>query len=359
MMNRSTVPTHERKLAIEGRMVGGDEPALIVAEMSANHAQDLDLARRTVEAAAEAGADAIKLQTYRPDTMTIDCDRDPFRIGEGTIWEGQSLYELYEDAHTPWEWHAELQELARKLDLIFFSTPFDSSAVEFLEELNVPAYKVASFEMVDLPLLRTIARTGKPMIVSTGMARLAEIEDAVQTCRSSGCEELALMKCTSAYPAPPEEANLRTIPHLSDAFDVPVGLSDHTMGTAVPAAARTLGACIVEKHFILSRDIETPDSEFSLEPDEFQTMVDQVRTVEDALGRVSYELTERQEASTVFRRSLFVVEDVSEGEKFTRDNVRSIRPGDGLAPKFLEDVLGRRASRDIDRGTPLDWAFVG
>ena len=348
-----------RHIEIGSRRVGPGEPVYVVAEMSANHHQDVGEARRIVEAAAEAGADAVKLQTYTPDTMTLDLDRPPFLIGEGTIWEGTSLHELYEEAHTPWEWQPELKAYAEELGLQLFSTPFDASAVDFLEEMDVPAHKIASFENVDLPLIRRAARTGKPILLSTGMATLGEIQEAVDAVREVGGEQLALLACTSAYPAPPGEMNLRTIPHLADAFGVPVGLSDHTLGTAAAVAAVALGACVVEKHFTLSRDVEGPDSAFSLEPAEFARLVEEVRTAEAALGEVTYGRTEGEEASTVFRRSLFAVRDIEAGATFDPDNVRSIRPGDGLSPKFLDVVLGRRAAADIPRGTPLDWSLVG
>lgn len=346
-------------LRIGSRRVGPGEPVYVVAEMSANHHQDFGEARRIVEAAAEVGADAVKLQTYRPDTMTLDLDRPPFLIGEGTIWEGTSLYELYEEAYTPWEWQPELKAYAEELGLQLFSTPFDATAVDFLEEMAVPAHKIASFENADLPLIRRAARTGKPILLSTGMASLAEIHEAVEAVRREGGGGPALLACTSAYPAPPEEMNLRTIPHLAEAFGVPVGLSDHTLGTAAAVAAVALGACIVEKHLTLSRDVEGPDSAFSLEPPEFARLVEDVRTARDALGEVAYGRTDGEEASTVFRRSLFVVRDVEAGATFDRDNVRSIRPGDGLPPKFLDVVLGRRAAADVPRGTPLDWSMIG
>lgn len=344
-------------VTVGDRRIGPGEPVYVMAEMSANHENDLERARRIVEAAAGAGADAIKLQTYRPDTMTIECERPPFRIEEGP-WAGRTLYDLYEEACTPWDWHPELQEQAHDLGLEFLSTAYDATAVEFLEELDVPAYKIASFEAVDVPLIRRTASTGKPLIVSTGMAGLGEIEDAVRAVRDAGGRELVLLKCTSAYPAPPGEANLRTISNLSETFGVPAGLSDHTLGLAVPVAGVALGACVVEKHLTLSRDTGGPDSDFSLEPEEFSRMVDEIRTAEAAVGTVQYERTPSQEESTVFRRSLFVVEDVKEGEELTGDNVRCIRPGDGLPPKFLEDVLGRKACGDIPRGTPLDWSLV-
>jgi N-acetylneuraminate synthase len=345
-------------IEINGRKIGAQESAYIVAEMSANHHQDFDEARRIIEAAAEAGADAIKLQTYTADTMTIESDDDVFRVGKGTLWEGRTLYDLYEEAYTPWDWQPKLKEFANDLGLDLFSTPFDDTAVDFLEEMDVPVHKVASFEIVHLPLLRKIAQTGKPVIMSTGMATLAEIDDAVRTLREEGCEQLVLLKCTSAYPAPPEEANLRTIPHLSEAFGVPTGLSDHTMGTAVPVAAVALGACVIEKHMTMSREVEGPDSGFSLEPHEFEQMVDAVRTAEEALGKVHYDLTEKQRASQAFRRSLFVVRDVDQGELLTHKNVRIIRPGHGLAPKHYDSILGRTFSRPIERGTPVDWSIL-
>lgn len=339
------------------REIGPGRPVYVVAEMSANHGQDLDQALRIVRAAAAAGADAVKLQTYTPDTLTIDCDRDAFRIG-GTIWEGRTLYDLYAEAYTPWEWQPRLKEVAAELCLDLFSTPFDSTAVDFLEEMGVPAYKVASFEIVDLPLIRRVAQTGKPLILSTGMASLAEIDEAVATARAAGAVQIALLKCTSAYPAQPDEMNLRTIPHLADAFGAVVGLSDHTLGIAVPVAAIALGACIVEKHLTLSRALKGPDSAFSLEPGEFRSMVDAIREAEKALGTVRYETTEKESASRAFRRSLFVVRSVRAGEPFTEENVRSIRPGMGLHTRYLPEVLGRRARGDIERGTPLAWDLV-
>lgn len=345
---------------INGRAVGAGHPTYIIAEMSANHGHDFQEARRIVELAAEAGADAVKLQTYRADTMTIDCDKDYFTIGEGTEWEGQNLYELYEDAYTPWEWHGDLKDYANDLGMDLFSTPFDESAVDFLEELEVPAYKVASFEMTHLPLLKKIASTDKPIIMSTGMASLGEIDESVRAIRSVGDTPLILLKCTSAYPAPAEEANLKTIPHLADAFGVHTGLSDHTLGTAVPVTSVALGACVIEKHFIRDREeVESADSSFSLEPDEFSRMVDEVRTAEKAVGEVAYDVTDSQEASTAFRRSVFAVEDIKAGEAFTRENTRVIRPGYGLAPKQYGNVLEHEAAEDIERGTPIQWELLG
>jgi pseudaminic acid synthase len=345
-------------IEIQGRRIGGEQPVYVIAEISANHNQSFEDAVRLVRAAADAGADAVKLQTYTPDTITIDCDNRYFRI-EGTIWEGRNLYQLYGEAYTPWEWQGELKAVAEGRGLHCFSSPFDATAVDFLEELDVPAYKIASFENVDLPLLRRVAATGKPVIVSTGMASLAEIDEAVGTLRAAGAEQVALLKCTSAYPAMPEGMNLRTIPHLGDAFRVPVGLSDHTLGTAVPVAAVALGAAIIEKHITLSREVPGPDSAFSLEPGEFRAMVDAVRMAQPALGQVHYGLSPSEEKSRAFRRSLFVVRDIEAGEELTAANIRSIRPGFGLPPKYLDEVLGKRALRAIARGTPLSWDLVG
>jgi len=347
-----------RNIAFGSRHIGQGESVYIIAEMSANHNQDFDKAVKIIEAAKESGADAVKLQTYTPDTMTISCDNEYFQIGKGSLWEGRNLYDLYGEAYMPWDWQPKLKKIANGLGLDLFSTPFDLSAVDFLEEMGVPIHKVASFEIVDIPLIEKMAQTGKPLIISTGMATLAEIEDAVQAARNAGATQIALLKCTSAYPAPPEEMNLRTIPHLAQAFNVPAGLSDHTLGIAVPVAAAALGACIVEKHFTLSRDAPGPDSAFSLEPREFKTMVDAIRVAEKALGEVHYKVGEREAASRVFRRSLFVVKDMKAGEVFTEENVRSIRPGYGLQPKFLAEVLERKAAQDISWGTPLEWKLI-
>jgi pseudaminic acid synthase len=344
--------------SINGREIGPGHPAYIVAEMSANHGQDFEKAVKIIEAAKAAGADAIKLQTYTPDTITIDVRNEYFMV-RGTIWEGRNLYDLYGEAYTPWEWQPRLKQAANSLGLDLFSAPFDDSAVDFLEAMNVPAYKVASFETVDLPLLRKIASTGKPIILSTGMAALAEIDEAVSTLRGSGAEQIALLKCTSAYPALPESMNLRTIPHMAEAFGLPVGLSDHTLGIAVPVAAVALGACIIEKHFILARSDGGPDSAFSLEPGEFKQMVEEVRTAEKAIGAVNYGLDPKEASSRVFRRSLFVVQDMQPGDVFTAENVRSIRPGHGLHTRYLQNVLGRKAAHYIARGTPLSWDLMG
>jgi N-acetylneuraminate synthase len=345
------------QIKIGQREVGAGYPVYVIAEVSANHHQKFDEAVKIIRAAKDAGADAVKLQTYTPDTMTIACNRSEFRI-EGTIWEGRNLHDLYGEAYTPWEWQPRLKQVANDLGLDLFSSPFDPTAVDFLEEMNVPAHKLASFELVDIPLIQKMARTGKPLIMSTGMATVEEIEEAVRAAREAGASQIALLKCTSAYPAAAEEMNLRTIPELSRRFDAPVGLSDHTIGTAVPVVAVALGACIIEKHLTLSRSDAGPDSSFSLEPHEFRAMVDSVRVAEKALGAIHFGISEKEASSRVFRRSLFVVKDVKSGELFTSENVRSIRPGHGLHTRHLPEVLGKHATRNIERGTPLSWELV-
>jgi N-acetylneuraminate synthase len=345
-------------MKIADRTVGPGQPAYVIAELSANHNQEYAQAVRIVEAAQEAGADAVKLQTYTADTITIRSGREEFRIGGGTLWDGRNLHELYGEAYTPWDWQPKLKKVANDLGMILFSSAFDATAVDFLEEIGVPAHKVASCELVDIPLIQRMARTGKPLIMSTGMATAEEIEEALQSARDAGATQIALLKCTSAYPAPSEEMNLRTIPEMARRFAVPVGLSDHTMGIAVPVAAVALGACIIEKHLTLSRATPGPDSGFSLEPHEFKAMVEAVRTAERALGEVHFGLSGKEQASRVFRRSLFVVQDVKRGETFTPANLRSIRPGHGLHTRYLSEVLGKRAVRDIERGTPLSWDLV-
>lgn len=346
-------------MRIDDRVIGPGQPVYVIAELSANHHQDFERAARLIDAAKEAGADAIKLQTYTPDTITIRSDRQEFRIGGGTIWDGRSLHELYGDAFTPWEWQPKLKAMANALGLALFSSPFDGTAVEFLEGMGVPAYKVASFELVDIPLIQKMARTGKPLIMSTGMATTEEIEEALIAARQEGANEIALLKCTSAYPSAPDEMNLRTIPELAHRFEVPAGLSDHTMGIAVPIAAVALGACIIEKHLTLSRSEKGPDSAFSLEPHEFKSMVDEVRFAEKALGGVQFGPSAREQASLAFRRSLFVVEEIKCGETFTNKNVRSIRPAHGLHTRHLPEILRRRAACNIEPGTPLSWDLVG
>jgi N-acetylneuraminate synthase len=345
-------------IEIAGRRIGGESPCYIIAEMSANHGQSFDQAVKIIKAAKDAGADAVKLQTYTPDTITIDCDNQHFRIN-GTLWDGRLLYDLYRESFTPWDWQPRLKEIAREVGLELFSTPFDTSALHFLETMSVSAHKIASFENCDFGLLRGVAATGKPIIASTGMATLGEIDELVKVIRDGGGQELALLKCTSAYPAPYSEMNLRTIPHLAQAFGVPVGISDHTLGSAVPIAAVALGACIIEKHLTLSRSLPGPDNVFSLEPQEFKAMVEGVRIAEKALGCIEYGLSPAESKSRAFRRSLFVVTNVRAGEAFTEENVRSIRPGYGLHTRHLEEVLGRTASRNIERGTPLTWEMIG
>jgi pseudaminic acid synthase len=332
-------------------------PVYIVAELSANHNQSFDKAVQLIRAAKDAGVDAVKLQTYTADTITIACDRPEFRI-QGTLWDGRTLHDLYAEAYTPWEWQPKLKKVANDLGLDLFSSPFDASAVDFLESMDVPAYKLASFELVDIPLIQKMARTGKPLIISTGMATVKEIEEAVLAARNSGAKQIALLKCTSSYPAPPEEMNLRTIPELSQRFDAPSGISDHSMTVAVPVAAVALGACIIEKHMTLSRSQPGPDSAFSLEPQEFKEMVDAVRTAQKALGQVHFGVSAREESSRVFRRSLYVVREIKCGELFTLENVRSIRPARGLHTRHLPEVLGQKAACDIERGTPLTWEVV-
>lgn len=346
-------------MEIAGRLIGPANPRVfVIAELSANHGGSLETALQIVRAAAEAGVDAIKLQTYRPDTITIDHDGDLFRISSGTVWDGRKLYDLYHEAQTPWEWHEPIRDEALRLGLTWFSSPFDLTAVDFLEGIDIPAYKIASFEIVDIPLIQRVAATGKPMVISTGMATRDEISEAVTAARVAGANDIALLKCTSAYPSPPNEINLRTIPHMADTFGVPVGLSDHTVGIAVPVAAVALGAVIVEKHVTLRRADGGPDSGFSLEPHELTEMVSQIRVAEQALGVVNYEPTAREVASRDLRRSLFVVADVEAGEPFSEANVRSIRPGYGLHTRHLAEIIGRTATRDVERGTPLGWELV-
>jgi len=346
------------ELKIGNRVINENSPLYIIAELSANHNQDFEIAVRTIKAIKESGADAVKLQTYTPDTITIDCDSEYFQIKHGTVWDGTTLYKLYQKAYTPWEWQPKLKKVAEDLGLICFSSPFDYSAVDFLEEMNVPAYKIASFEITDIPLIEYVASKGKPVIISTGIAGLEDISLALETCKKMGNEQIALLKCTSSYPAPFEEVNLITIPDLKERFKTIIGLSDHTMGISVPVAAVALGAKIIEKHFILDRNLGGPDSSFSLEPNEFSQMVKSVREVEKALGKVTYELTDKIKKSREFSRSLFVVEDINEGDTITEKNIRSIRPGFGLHPKFLKDVLGKKAKKNLKKGTPLNLDLI-
>lgn len=342
----------DNHITIHRRRIGPDEPPYVIAEMSGNHNGDINRAFRIIEAAKEAGADAVKLQTYRADTITIDHDGPEFRV-EGGLWDGQRLYDLYEEAHTPWEWHAALFEHARKVGITIFSAPFDHTAVDLLEELGTPAYKIASPEIVDIPLIRRVARTGKPLIISTGMASFEEIEAAVAAAREAGAREIVVLHCVSAYPTPPEEASLSTIPDLAARLSVSVGLSDHSMDTIIATIAVGLGATVIEKHVTLSRAEGGVDSAFSLEPAELKRLVQDVRIARAAIGTPSYRPTASELKGLKFRRSLYVVSDVKAGECLTTENVRSIRPAFGIAPRFLDDVIGRRATRDLKRGEPL------
>jgi N-acetylneuraminate synthase len=345
------------RIAIAGREIGADRPPYVIAEMSANHNGSLERALQILEAAKASGADALKLQTYRADTITIDHDGPEFMLHEG-LWAGRRLYELYESAAMPWEWHAPLFKRGRELGIAVFSSPFDPTAIDLLEKLDAPAYKVASLEMADLPLIQLMAKTGKPLIMSTGASEIGEIAEAVAAARAAGCEQLVLLQCTSGYPTPPADSNLRTIPHLAQAFDCAVGLSDHTMGTAVPVAAIALGACVIEKHFTLSRADGGVDSTFSLEPADLKRLTEDCRIAWEALGQVRYAVAESEKSIRPLRRSLYVVKDIAAGEALTEENVRSIRPGLGLAPKYQPKVLGRHASRALKRGTPLDWSMI-
>lgn len=345
-------------MKIGNRDIGPGHPCYIVAELSANHGGSFDQCVATLRAMKDAGADAVKVQTYTADTLTIPSSKEPFVIRGGTLWDGRTLHDLYQEAHMPWKWQPRLQQLAIDLGMDFFSTPFDDTSVDFLEAMNVPVHKVASFELVDLPLLRKIAATRKPVIMSTGMATLEEIEESLSTLREAGSGPVALLKCTSAYPAAPDEMNLRTIPDMAARFGVPVGLSDHTTGHIVTAAAVTLGACIVEKHFILSRSLPGPDSSFSMEPQEFREMVDAIRITEQALGKVNYEVSAKEAKSRIFRRSLFITAAVKAGEPLSAANVRCIRPAHGLHPRHLDAVLGKVAAQDLEAGTPLDWNLL-
>ena len=338
--------------------IGGNNPVFIIAELSANHNGSLGTAIETIRAAKRAGADAIKFQTYTPDTMTIDVKSDDFMLKQGTIWDGKYLHDLYQEAYTPWEWHQQLFDAAKEEGLICFSSPFDSTAVHFLEELETPAYKIASFEITDIPLIKLAASKGKPIIISTGIAREEDIELALEACRSQGNNNIALLKCTSSYPAPIDEANMIMVKDLAERYEVISGLSDHTMGSTVPVVATCFGAKIIEKHFILDKSIGGPDASFSMNEAEFSEMVKAVREAESAIGEIDYSLTEKQRKGREFSRSLYAVEDIKAGEELTEKNVRPIRPGFGLHPKYLEEILGRRAKTDIPKGTAMDWKFV-
>jgi len=336
----------------------GKERAFIIAELSANHEQNFDLAVETIKAMKEAGADAIKLQTYRPDSLTLDSDKPWFQTPKDSLWTGQKMHDLYKKGMTPYEWHAKLQKLANDLEMIFFSSPFDLEAVDFLESLNVPAYKIASLEITDIPLIEKCAKTRKPIIISTGAATLEDIDLAIKTCKDAGNNQIALLKCTTAYPTPYDEVNLKQIQSLKDKYGVIVGLSDHTLGIEVPIASVVMGAAIIEKHFILSRDSNGLDKEFSLEPHEFKQMVTAIRNIEQAIGSGNFELTPKIISAKEFTRSLFVTKNISKGEMLTEQNIRSIRPGLGLHPKYYYEVLGKKASKDIESGEPLSWDMI-
>ena len=344
-------------MKIGSYLLDKESKVFIIAELSANHNGSIETAIETIKAAKRAGADCIKLQTYTADTMTINSGKDDFVI-KGTIWDNQNLYKLYQEAYTPWEWHESLFKVAKEEGLICFSSPFDKSAVDFLEKLNVPAYKIASFEITDIPLIQYVASKGKPVIISTGIAELADIELAVEACKQVGNYDIALLKCTSSYPAPINEANMLMVKDLAERFNVISGLSDHTMGSTVPIVATALGAKIIEKHFILDRAIGGPDASFSMNETEFAEMVKAIREAESAIGDVNYTLTEKQKKGKDFSRSLYVVKDIKEGEQFNENNVKSIRPGFGLHPKFLKDILGKTAVSDIEKGERMNFNYI-
>lgn len=345
-------------ISINDRIIGEGYPTYIIAEMSGNHGGSIDRAKEIIYKAKECGADCIKIQTYTADTMTIDCNNEYFTIADGT-WKGKNLYKLYEDAGTPWEWQAELKSVAKKIGIDFFSTPFDKTSVDFLESLDVEFYKIASFELIDIPLIQYVASKGKPIIMSAGMGTLDEIWEAVEAIRNQGNDQIALLKCSSAYPVVPDDMNLMTIGNMKDIFGVPVGLSDHSMGSVGAVAATALGANIIEKHFCLTREVQTADSSFSMEPEEFQNMVKDIRSAEQAIGKVHYGPTKQDKHNVDYRRSIFVVKDILKGEILTEDNIRIIRPGFGIYPKHYNDMLGQIARIDIKRGTPLNFNMIG
>jgi pseudaminic acid synthase len=347
-----------KTIKIGKKMIGNGCPVFIIAELSANHGHDFDLAVKHIKAAKACGADAVKLQTYTADTLTLNSNNKYFKVKGGTIWDGTTLHKLYRKAYTPWEWHAKLKKIANRLGLVFFSTAFDKTAIDFLEDIDVPMHKIASFELIDLPLVEYAAKTRKPIILSTGMATLGEIKEAVATAKRAGANDIILLKCVSRYPANPKEMNLKTIVHMEKLFGCPVGLSDHTLGTDVSIAAVAMGAKVIEKHFILSRKIKTPDSVFSIEPDEFNRLVTGIRTIEKAIGDVRYGPTQDEKKSLIFRRSLFVCKGIKKGEIFNEENIRSLRPAYGLKPKYLKLVLGKRSKRNIRSGSPLRVEFI-
>lgn len=345
-------------IKIANREIGKNKPCFIIAELSCNHNNSLDIAMNTIHAMKEAGADCVKLQTSKPGSITIDCDKDVFKVKGGTLWDGRTLYDLYSETYTPWEWHLAIKNEVERLGMIFFSSPFDLEAVDFLETLNVPAYKIASFEITDIPLINYVASKGRPVIISTGIADEQYIEDAIKACKDAGNDKIVLLKCTSSYPTPIDRVNLNVINTLREKYGVNIGLSDHTEGSLVAIGAVALGACIVEKHFILDRNLGGPDAAFSMEPSEFRIMVDGIRDLECALGQPEILVDEKVISSRSFARSLFVVEDILKGELFTYTNVKSIRPGNGLLPKYLPDIIGKTAKENIERGTPMSFDLI-
>lgn len=349
--------THIPSISIAGRRIAVDAPPFIIAELSANHNGKLETALRIIEEAKKAGADAVKLQTYTADTITLDCDSEEFQI-HGGLWDGKTLYQLYQEAHMPWEWHKPLFEYARQLGITIFSSPFDNTAVDLLEDLNAPAYKIASFEAVDLPLIRYVASTGKPMIISTGMADAEEIQEAIDAARAGGCRELAILHCVSGYPAPAEDYNLRTIPDMMARFGLVTGLSDHTLDNTTAIASVVLGAAIIEKHFTLDRSGGGPDDSFSLEPDQLAALCRDTKTAWNALGKADYSRKSSEQGNVQFRRSLYICEDMKAGAELTPQNLRSIRPGFGLAPKHCKTLLGRKITRDVKKGMPVEWELI-
>ncbi|KEI81822.1 pseudaminic acid synthase [Clostridium botulinum] len=347
-----------KNIKIQNFEINENSKTFIIGEISANHNGSFDNAVKLIKVAKDAGVDAIKLQTYTADTITINCNNEHFQIKQGTLWDGRTLYDLYKEAYMPWEWQPKLKKIAEEEGLICFSSPFDKTAVDFLEDMNVPAYKIASFEITDIPLIEYVASKGKPIIISTGIATMTDIELAINACKRVGNNEIILLKCTSAYPSPLEDVNLKTIPNIKETFDVIAGLSDHTLGIEVPIAAVTLGAKVIEKHIILSRKDGGPDAAFSLEPHELKNMVQSIRNIEKAIGKVTYDLTEKQQKNREFSRSLFIVKDIKVGEKFTKENVKSIRPAFGLHPNYINDIIGKTCMENLRKGTPLKWEYI-
>ncbi|NEZ75537.1 pseudaminic acid synthase [Clostridium botulinum] len=347
-----------KNIKIQNFEINENSKTFIIGEISANHNGSFDNAVKLIKVAKDAGVDAIKLQTYTADTITINCNNEHFQIKQGTLWDGRTLYDLYKEAYMPWEWQPKLKKIAEEEGLICFSSPFDKTAVDFLEDMDVPAYKIASFEITDIPLIEYVASKGKPIIISTGIATMTDIELAINACKRVGNNEIILLKCTSAYPSPLEDVNLKTIPNIKETFDVIAGLSDHTLGIEVPIAAVTLGAKVIEKHIILSRKDGGPDAAFSLEPHELKNMVQSIRNIEKAIGKVTYDLTEKQQKNREFSRSLFIVKDIKVGEKFTKENVKSIRPAFGLHPNYINDIIGKTCMENLRKGTPLKWEYI-